>query len=291
MPNDLTAELDALPNSVEQIADLARRAAEQEPHAYELNVGDRHVLVTRLRNDEHIVVNDLEKHLDEPARARGTAVVHTPDDFVSLVNRISNVDATTVWANVNTGSATALINDHTTWDQPGWRDHTAHLVLQEDEDWKRWTGRDNVLTSQAEFSQFVEDVYHTVVDPDAATMLEVSRTMRAATAVKFSQSTRLDNGDIGINYEETTTSKAGEKGQLEVPERVTVRLSPWRGVEPRDMEARLRMRIQDGQLRIGYRIVRPDVFKDEVFDGLVDKIRDGINPIPLYRGETPSPLR
>lgn len=291
MPNDFTSELEAAPSTVAEIAELARRAAEQSPQTYELNTGDRSLLVTRLRNDELIDVRDLEKHLDEPNRARGHAAVHTPDDFVALVNRLSNVEATTVWAHVNTGSVTAVINDHAGWDRPGWRDHTARLVLQPDEDWKLWTQRDNSLCGQAEFSQFVEDIYDTVVDPDAATMLEVSRSMRAATRVQFSQSNRLDNGDIGINYEETTESKAGQKGQLEVPERVTVRLSPWRGVEPREMEARLRWRIQDGALRIGYRIVRPDVFRDEVFDGLVDKIRDGINPVPFYRGDTPASLR
>lgn len=291
MPNDYTAELDSPSSSVAEIADLARRGAEKTVEPYGITTGDRSLVVTKVRNDETIHVRDLEQYLDDPNRARGTAVVHTPADFIALTNRLSNVDHTTAWANVDSGTVTAVINDHAGSDLPGWRDHTAHLVLQQDEDWKRWTQRDNRLSSQADFSQFVEDVYHTVVDPDAATMLEVSRTMRAATRVDFSQATRLDNGDVQLRYEETTDSKAGQKGQLEVPERVTVRLSPWRGVEPRQMEARLRWRIEGGQLLIGYRIVRPDVFRDEVFDGLVEEIRAGINPIPLYRGTTPTSLR
>jgi uncharacterized protein YfdQ (DUF2303 family) len=290
MPNDFTAGLEAPPSSVAEIADLARRAANQVPELYHLDPSDP-LVVTKVRNDERVEIHDLEKHLVEPTRARGSATVHTPDDFIALVNRLSNTDATTAWANVNTGTITAVINDHATWADPGWRDHTAKLVLQEDEDWKLWSQRDNTLCSQAEFSQFIEDVFHTVVEPDAATMLEVSRTMRAATRVDFEQAVRLDNGDVQIRYQEITDSKAGQKGQLEVPERVTVRLSPWRGVEPRDMDARLRWRIQEGRLLIGYRIVRPDVFRDEVFDGLVDKIHDGINAVPLYRGETPASLR
>jgi uncharacterized protein YfdQ (DUF2303 family) len=290
MPNNIPTEPDAWPSSVEQIADLARRGADQTPQAYELVSGNRSLVVARVRTDERIETHDLEKYLEEPNRARGNATVHTPDDFIALVNRIGNLEATTVWANVNTGAVTALINDHADWERPGWRDHTARLALQQDEDWKRWMQRDNTLCTQAEFSEFIEDVYDTVVDPDAATMLEVSRTMRAATRVQFSQSVRLDNGDVQLTYEETTESKAGQKGQLEVPERVSVRLSPWRGVEPRVMEARLRWRIQDGQLRIGYRILRPDVFKDEVFDGLVEQIGKGIS-VPLYRGETPTSLR
>lgn len=291
MPNDLTAALETVPSSVAEIAEIARRGAEQTPTAYELETGDRSLVVTKIRTDEQLQVHDLEKKLDEPRNTRGAATVHTPDDFIDLINRLSNVDHTTAWGDVERGTFTAVINDHAGWDKPGWRDHTAQLVLQQDEDWKRWMQRDNKLTSQADFSEFVEDVYHTVVDPDAATMLEVSRTMRAATRVEFSQSTRLDNGDVQIRYEEATDGKAGEKGQLEVPERVTVRLSPWRGVEPRDMEARLRWRINGGQLLIGYRVMRPDVFRDEVFDGLVEKIRAEIGPVPLYRGTAPTALR
>lgn len=291
MPNDFTADLEAAPSTVVEIADLARRNAEQTVEPYSISTDDRSLVVTRVRTDERVETHNLEKYLDEPNTARGAAVVHTPADFIALTNRLSNIDHTTVWANVDAGTVTAVINDHAHWDEPGWRDHTAKLALQEDEDWKRWTLRDNQLSSQADFSQFVEDVYHTVIDPDAATMLEVSRTMRANSSVKFSQSVRLDNGDIGLRYEESTEGKAGERGELEVPERVTVRLSPWRGVEPRQMEARLRWRIEGGQLRIGYRIVRPDVFRDEVFDGLVEQISAGIDPIPLYRGTTPTSLR
>jgi uncharacterized protein YfdQ (DUF2303 family) len=290
MPNDLTAEIDTAPSSVEQIADLARRDAERTPSNYNLDA-DRSLVVARVRDDEKLEVHDLERYLDVPNRARGHVVVHDPGDFVEVVNRQSNLEYTTVWANVDAGTVTAVINDHAGWGRAGWRDNTVQLTLQPDEDWAKWMQFNERLLPQADFASFVEDVSHTIIEPDNATMLEVASTMFATQKVEFSQSTRLQTGDVALKFEETTAAKAGAKGQMEVPERIVVRLSPWRGVMPADIDGRLRFQIRSGQLAIGYKLIRPDAFRTEVFDGLVQVIKNGLDTVPLYRGQAPASLR
>lgn len=290
MPDDLTAQLDAVPSAVDQIADLVRRDAERVPANYDIN-HDRALVVTKVRTDETIQVHDLERHLDEPLRGRGMALVHDPGDFCEVVNRQANIDHTTVWANVEAGAITAVINDHAGWDRPGWRDHTIQLRLQEDEDWMAWMKLNGQLVPQERFAEFIEDVAHTVVEPDNATMLEVASTMFATQKVEFSQSTRLQTGDVQLRFEETTNAKAGTKGEMEVPEKIVVRLSPWRGVRAADIDGRLRFQIRGGQLAIGYKLNRTDAFRDEVFAGLIESVREGLNSVPLYRGPAPTSLR
>lgn len=287
-----TIEAATVPSDVEQIADLARRDAERTPEPYWLDDDDdRSLVLAKLRGDERIEKLNLEEYLDQPNRARGGVAVHDPSDFVDVVNRLANAEHTTVWANVEHGAITAVVNDHARWDAPGWRDHTATLRLQEDEDWRRWIARDGKLLAQEDFAQFLEDVAHTVIEPDNATMIEVATSMIAKREVEFSQATRLQTGDVQLRYEETTKANAGAKGDMEVPEKIVVRVSPWRGVLPADLDARLRWRIVGGQLAIGYRLLRPDAFRDEVFAGLVAKVRDGLaNDVPLYLGATPNPL-
>lgn len=285
-----TLEADSMPTAVDQIADLARRDAERTPDSYLLN-HDNALVVAKVRNDETVHVRDLEQYLATPQRARGHAVIHDPGDFCAAVNRLSNVDHTTVWASVDTGTITAVVNDHATWDQPGWRDHTLTLQLQADEDWKAWMGLNGRLVEQAKFAEFIEDVAHTVVSPDNATMLEVASTMVAKHQVEFSQSTRLQTGDVALMFEETTNAKAGTKGDIEVPERIVVQLSPWRGVQPAQIDGRLRFTIRGGQLAIGYKLIRPDSFRDEVFSRLVQRVEEGLDTVPIYRGTPPASLR
>lgn len=290
MPDQISAQLDSMPTAVDQIAELARRDAERTPDSYLLS-HDTALVVARVRNDETIQVSSLEYHLDTPQRTRGHAVIHDPGDFCAAVNRLANMDHTTVWASVDAGTITAVVNDHATWDQPGWRDHTITLQLQADEDWKAWMALNGELVPQARFAEFIEDVAHTVVRPDNATMLEVASTMVAKREVEFSQSTRLQTGDVLLKFEETTNAKAGTKGDMEVPEQIVVQLSPWRGVQPAQIDGRLRFTIRNGQLAIGYKLIRPDAFRDEVFSRLVQNVEEGLDSVPIYRGTPPTALR
>lgn len=102
--------------------------------------------------------------------------------------------------------------------------------------------------------------------------------------------TRLDNGDIQLAYHEETTAKAG-KGNIEMPRDFTLLLTPWVGCHPVEVDARLRYQIDGGQLAIGYQLVRPDLVKRDVFDSLVERIRDGLTTEAVFDGTAPAALR
>lgn len=283
--------LEPIPTAVADIADLARRDAERTPKPYPIRPESSYVLA-RLRNDERLETLDLESHLTTPIRPRGLVIAYDPADFIEYVLRLADPDMTTTWADADCGTVTAVINDHATHAIGGWRDHNVQLRLQADEDWQRWKALDGKLVAQADFADFIEDVAHTVVDPDAATMLEIATTMSGKRSVEWSQGLRLQTGDVQLRFEETSQASAGTKGNLEIPERITVQISPWRGVIVADLEARLRWRIMpDRRLAVGYKLLRADLFRDEVFAGLVGRIREELDGLPVYRGATPKPLR
>lgn len=281
--------------TLDVVVDLARRDAARVPMPYPLNgddIDDRSLVLVKLHSDEHIEKIDLEQHLDEPGRARGQAAVHDPADFAEYVNRLANVHNTTVWANEKAGTLTAIVNDHADYASPGWRDHTITLHLQDDADWCKWHQRDGQRVSQEDFAEFVEDVAHTIIDPDAATMLEVATTLSAKRSVDFHQGTRLQTGDVQLKFEETTTAAAGAKGNLEVPERIRVRIAPWLGVEPVVLDARLRWRIPNRQLAIGYQLLRSDIARRDAFAQLVASVRGELEEgLPVFLGTPPPSLR
>lgn len=273
--------------TVDEIADLARRASEIPDHNTDTNL-----LVVKLRQDERLEHHNLEAFLDHPNRPRGQACVHDPTDFAEYVNRIGDPERTTVWADVKRGAVTAVINDHHNWADGGWRDHTATLLLQPDEDWVRWHRLNGQRVSQEEFGEFIENVAHTIVNPDAATMLEVATTMTAKRSLDFHQGTRLANGDVQLKFEETTTAAAGVRGDIEIPSVILVRLAPWMGVEPVNLEARLRWRIPNRQLAIGYELLRSDIAARDAFAQLVARVAEGLREeIPVLLGTPPPSIR
>jgi len=276
-------------NSVTAIAHLARRAEDRVPDSYDLDEDGR-LVVMRLHEDEHLQVLDLEGRLPAPALPRGTAVVHDPEDFAEYVNRLADADHTTVWAQPDRGRITAVLDDHASHVDAGWREHTVTLELQADPDWQRWMSRDNQPSNQIVLAEHLEDLAHTVVSPDAATMLEIATSFHAHRAVRFRSGVRVDSGDIQLSYEEETKAQAGRTGQMEIPQSFVISVSPWRGVEPVEITARLRWHIQEGQLSIRYVLMRPDVARDDLMRSLVGTVRDRVQPVPVLMGAAPSPV-
>lgn len=270
-------------------ADLGRRDTDRLITSTTVHP-DTSLVVARLRDDERVQVVSLEAHLDAPLRTRGTANLHDPADFTQYVNRLADPAYTTVWADPDAGRLTAVFDDHADNESPGWRSHSATLVLKADPDWTAWVKHDGRLRGQSDFAEHIENLSHTVVDPDPATMLEIARTFDAKRTVAFRSGVRLDSGDVQLQYEETTKAKVGERGELEVPAAFTVRIAPFLGVPPVDITARLRWRITDGQLEIGYQLLRPEHARRDIISALIGEMRGQLDEVPVFMGLPPQPV-
>jgi uncharacterized protein YfdQ (DUF2303 family) len=270
-------------------ADLGRRDGERRLQSTTVH-SDTSLYVARLRDDEHIEVKDLESHLPAPLQPRGKADLHDPADFAEYVNRLGHHGTTTVWADPDAGRVVAVFDDHADFEDAGWRSHTATLTLKPDPDWAAWIGRDGRPGDQAWFAEHIEGLAHTVIDPDPATMLELARTFDAKRSVNFRSGVRLDSGDVQLTFEETTKAKAGEKGQLEIPAAFTIRCAPFLGVPQAEISARLRWRINEGELSLGYALLRPDLIRRDVIAALIANLRTAIDPMPVFMGTPPPPV-
>jgi uncharacterized protein YfdQ (DUF2303 family) len=285
-PVDGPVHLSGTDNAVATAADLGRRDTERRPRSYDLDHTNA-LVVSRLHADERVEVTDLEGHLPAPLWPRGNATVHDPTHFADYVVRLNWPGHTTVWAQPDKGRVTAVFDDHADADTAGWRRHTAALVLQPDPDWQQWIARHDSLGGQARFAEHLEGLAHTVIDPDPATMLEIATTFDAKRSVNFRSGIRTDNGDVQLRYEETTKAAAGQAGQMEIPAAFTIAVSPYVGLEPVTVSARLRWRITEGELGIGYALLRPDRAVREAMTALVAQISERIAPLPVFLGTVP----
>ena len=76
------------------------------------------------------------------------------------------------------------------------------------------------------------------------------------TTVAFTGSTRLDSGRDQIDFQSTTESKAGEKGNLEIPAAFELGLPVFHAGVTYNVRARLRHRITDAKkLDLRYELV------------------------------------
>lgn len=221
------------------------------------------------------------EYKDQPTRKTGTTLVRDASSFLAYYGKHSDANSE-VYADAERLTITAVLDANTT-DTARWEGHRLSLQLRPTDAWKQWLALDGKLMNQEQFAEFLEDHLPELLEPSAADMLEIAQSFQAASKVDFQSATRLSSGQRQFQYVETTTAKAGQKGQLTVPETFTIGLIPFEGSEGYKLTARLRHRIGQDGLRLGYKLERPDEIRRTAFDDVAKAVGEQI-PVTILNG-------
>jgi len=264
MAEQLTAlgATEAAPNSVRDIQALALAGIE-----HHTDVDGVPFVVVPTGYD----VQRVEDTLVMPTRHRGTVTVRDVASFIAVVKDYGR-DCTRLYRTVEPPQFQAVFDDHA-GDQPRWGQHRAVYACPLSPEWHTWTKANKQACAQADFAQFIEDNLLDIVEPAAADMLEISRTLQAKKKVAFASGIHLPNGQTQFTYEEQIDGTAGSKGQFLVPEVFKIGVPVFEGGPRYAVTCRLRYRIGDrGQLGLWYDIERPH----KVLEHAVEELRQQV---------------
>lgn len=283
------------------VAEIADQAAE----AQRVPVATGEVYLAR-GDDGEVRKIDTDEYAERPRHVAAARVVTDAASFVKYVNR-HRLPGTEVFAHTNTSSVVAIIDSHesTQFDdgEGGWQKHRLTLGLEKSKAWLAWEKADGELFDQSTFADFLDDRYLDVIDPTPAVLIDIARTFQAKTKVDFESGVREASGDVKLNYVEETTAKAGQKGNIAIPARIQLALRPYVGGPIYSIWASFRYRLNGGNVRLGFRLERPEnvleaAFADivtEIRDGRTDKrddtetrVHDGIGDVPIFFGKPSS---
>lgn len=199
-------------------------------------------------------VRDLETYQPHPRRKRGAVTLNTTASLAQYVNEHST-PGTTVYAEPDTLTAVAVIDDHSTAD-PGHGEHRATLTLRRTIGCARWFAAHGKYMDQEAFAQLIEDGLTEIADPPGADLLELAQTMQATTGATFRSALRLASGQVQFSYVEEIAATAGPQGDMAIPSTITLVFAPFYGASPVQIEARLRYRLLAGTLKLGVWLIR-----------------------------------
>lgn len=243
-----------------------------------------------------VKVIDLEARrtelLDAPRRKTGTYSVHDADSFMAYLLKHGD-DQSEVWADTTRNLITGVLDAHRDSESAAGtharhEDHRVQYGVILTDAWRAWAANDGRLLDQVDFAEHLEDRSLDIIEPSAADMLEIAQTFHATTGVTFDSSTRLSSGERQLTYREQIDATAGRTKQLEIPEKFKLAIRPFEGATPFGVTARLRYRIVQGHLKIGYKLERPaDVLREsflEVVSTVQASIVEANLDIPVLRG-------
>jgi uncharacterized protein YfdQ (DUF2303 family) len=219
-------------------------------------------------------LHDLEKMLPNPTRKRGNVVLRDTASFVAFVN-MQKTAQTLIFGNKTTPGFVAVFNGDAV-EQPGWGDYKAAYSCPTSVEWQTWNSMNGKQLGQEQFAQFIENNLPDMVQPPAAEMLEISRSLEAKKKVNFASSVRLANGENELTYEEQISGTAA-KGKLKVPEEFQIGIPVLEGGLMYAVKARLRYRIQDGgKLVIWYELIRPHKIIEDAVNTVWNEIEQKV---------------
>ena len=234
-------------------------------------------------HEHHLI--DLEAYQPVPRRTRARVELHEAESFSRYVVRHKDEAATVLYADLNSASVVAVLNDSAS-DLPGWGDHRATLKLRETQPWQHWAEFDGKPLSQQQFALHIEKGLDEIVQPDPLEMYELAQTFNAAIGVKFQQAGRIADGRRALHWEEQIDAQAGEQGDLTIPKQFLLRVAPFEGGPAYELRARLRFQIREAKLTLTYVLVRPEDVRKLAFDDALSAIEDGTG-MKALRGTPP----
>lgn len=280
----------ATAEAIREIGDLAITGV--EPYYVEKSEEERLVAVVTAPEGYQTTTLDLEKlrapYRGGPVRKRGQYDVRDVASFLAYYEKHAQ-DTAEIW--VAPDCITAVLNANGGLDgAPAWEDHRLTLKLQFSVEWRRWQTMSGVFYSQQDFATMLDDAVGDIAEPDMATVLEVASSLEAAKQVQFESAFRTDNGQRGFKYIETITARAGQKGQLDIPEKFILRVRVFEGQEPILIPARFRYRLNGDNLKLGIVIDRmPEVVEAALAD-VNAAITESIQKGTVFTGPAPRVL-
>ena len=252
------------PTNPEYIAGLA--VASQD--ARQVDLKDKFVIVP-----EGYKLESLEPYQHRPERKKGNRIFTDVDDFVRYA-KIHLTHQTQVYFNKHIGpSAVKIVFDDHDEEEPAWRDFSATLKVDSSTDWIKILANNDRMLSQESFAEFIEEHETLFVDPTSGEMADIANTISAKKAVHFRSSKRLANGDHSIMWDESTDTKAGASGELEIPKMIKLGVQITNSLSVRvEVCARLRTVVANGGVNFKYILVKPEKIEELVMERVRGKI-------------------
>lgn len=225
-------------------------------------------------------INDLEHLLPHPVRARAEVTAKSSDTFAAYMNRFKS-EPSAIFADAESFSLVGILDYHAP-EEAAFREHRVCYMAPRSLEWKTWRGASGKKMTQAEFAQFVEDNVIDIRSPAGAAVLEVSRNLQAKKKVEFGSAIRLADGAQQFSYSETVDGTTA-KGSIKVPEEFMLGIPVFLGGEPYDVRARLRYRIDSGNLQLWYELYRPEYIERDAFNAICDEVNTATR-IVIWQG-------
>lgn len=244
-----------------------------DKHTEPLEPGEQPVVII----PEGYRSESLEKYLPQPVQVRQSVKHLTVDSFLNYWKEFS-FSASVCFANQENMGFEGIIDYHSgsDYEAASWCLHRVCYQCPVSKEWELWIQNNGKGMTQTTFATFIEDNIVDIVEngpgtPSGARMLEVASGLEVHKKVAFKSAKRLDNGEVQFTYNEDING-TDKTGEMKIPREFWIGVPVFKGDMPFMVKARLRYRMNQGEIRFWYDLYRIDIILDEAFNDAYGRI-------------------
>jgi uncharacterized protein YfdQ (DUF2303 family) len=227
---------------------------------------------------DRYTLHDLEHLQERPYRIEASVKMLTAESFVAYVKRFAT-DAAIVAADADRSTFIAHLDYHEAPGLPTRSTHAASYACPLSREWQAWKEADGSWMGQEQFALFLEDRCGDVTKPTGGELLQMALNFKSIKKATFGAAKNLANGEFSLQY-----SEENQKGTVELPSELTVTIPVYRGDAAYAMQARLRHRVADGQLKMRVDLVNPEVIAEDAFNHMRKAFAEQLPEVLLLDG-------
>lgn len=226
---------------------------------------------------------DLERLRSTPRRITADVSVVSVESFLQYHGKFRSF-ATIIMTNAQAALAraraqdqqlpdvhfTAHLNYHMA-DKPSWDSHRLTLKLLRTREWSAWTGINRRKMNQEQFTTFVRENMPDIVEPDAATLMEILERFEVREEVNFISATDVAGNNVQFMFEKTSSAA---KGGVTMPKAITLAVRVFEGMDAYRVPVDLRWRLHERKLELWIDMVRFHRFERDAVATVEAQIRE-----------------
>jgi hypothetical protein len=155
--------------------------------------------------------------------------------------------------------------------------HTATYKAELHPDFVKWRGKFGVLLGQVDYADFIEDMLHTIIAPEAADLLEALSDLKVHRSASFENKVDLRGGKIGLTFKEEDS----QGGRLSLPDTIILGIPIFLGTAALQITLKLRYRLVDRALKLFVVCPGIDMIVRSEFERIAEEVREKTDT-PLF---------
>lgn len=228
-------------------------------------------------------VHDLEDHLPQRRRQRGTFTTSSIDSFCKYVEAHAETGTTVFVA--DTLKATAVLNLGTT-EQPGHADNQAHLALTKTAAYNALLHIDGRQQSQRDAAEFFEDWREHLQFFQEEQGLTISQAIGAVRNITIDAARKLESTTANLSESQSAFEQVTVSSKETIPSLIYFKCKPYEDLEERTFVLRVSILTGGEKPAVVLRIQRLQVHVEEMAVELAQDIHDQLTStqIAVVRG-------